>query len=71
MRKRLRRFHRVEGPKEPVCQVLEETGNHPNGVDIIDYFKSFSKESGIPYQNLINGTTSYVFSKASIMLAVC
>ena len=24
------------------------------GVDIIDYFKSLSEETGIPYQNLIN-----------------
>ena len=24
------------------------------GVDIIDYFKGMSEETGIPYQNLIN-----------------
>jgi len=24
------------------------------GVDIIDYFKAMSEETGIPYQNLIN-----------------
>ena len=40
--------------KNPFCKQLKKQVTIRMGVDIIDYFKSMSEETGIPYQNLIN-----------------
>jgi uncharacterized protein (DUF4415 family) len=39
------------------------------GVDVIDYFKELAKNSGIPYQNLINLYLSdCVYSRRTVQL---
>ena len=40
--------------KNPFSQQLKKQVTIRMGVDIIDYFKDMSEETGIPYQNLIN-----------------
>ena len=40
--------------KNPFSKQLKKQVTIRMGVDIIDYFKSMSEETGIPYQNLIN-----------------
>ena len=40
--------------KNPFAKQLKKQVTIRMGVDIIDYFKSMSEETGIPYQNLIN-----------------
>ncbi len=40
--------------KNPYASKLKKQVTIRMGVDIIEYFKELSKETGIPYQNLIN-----------------
>ena len=40
--------------KNPYAKHLKKQVTIRMGVDIIDYFKELAKETGIPYQNLIN-----------------
>jgi len=40
--------------KNPFAKQLKKQVTIRMGVDIIDYFKAMSEETGIPYQNLIN-----------------
>jgi uncharacterized protein (DUF4415 family) len=40
--------------KNPFAKQLKKQVTIRMGVDVIDYFKSMSEETGIPYQNLIN-----------------
>jgi predicted DNA binding CopG/RHH family protein len=43
-----------EGTKNPYIKKLKKTISIRLDNDIIEYFKSLSLETGIPYQNLIN-----------------
>jgi uncharacterized protein (DUF4415 family) len=47
-------FTKLKGRKNPFARRLKKQVTIRMGVDIIEYFKNLSKESGIPYQNLIN-----------------
>ena len=47
-------FSKMKGRKNPYSKSLKKHVTIRMGVDIIDYFKDMSAESGIPYQNLIN-----------------
>ena len=40
--------------KNPFAKRLKKQVTIRMGVDIIEYFKGMSEETGIPYQNLIN-----------------
>lgn len=40
--------------KNPFAKQLKKQVTIRMGVDVIDYFKNMSEETGIPYQNLIN-----------------
>jgi uncharacterized protein (DUF4415 family) len=44
----------LKGRRNPFAKRLKRQITIRMGVDIIDYFKKLSKETGIPYQNLIN-----------------
>lgn len=47
-------FTKMKGRKNPYAKMLKKQVTIRMGVDIIEYFKSLAKETGIPYQNLIN-----------------
>jgi uncharacterized protein (DUF4415 family) len=47
-------FSKMKGHKNPYAKRLKKQVTIRMGVDIIDYFKQMSEETGIPYQNLIN-----------------
>ena len=47
-------FSKMKGRKNPYAQRLKKQVTIRMGVDIIDYFKQMSENTGIPYQNLIN-----------------
>ena len=40
--------------KNPFAKQLKKQVTIRMGIDVIDYFKNMSEETGIPYQNLIN-----------------
>jgi len=40
--------------RNPYAKRLKKQITIRMGVDILDYFKTLAKETGIPYQNLIN-----------------
>jgi len=40
--------------KNPFSKQLKKQVTIRLGIDIIEYFKTMSEETGIPYQNLIN-----------------
>ncbi len=40
--------------KNPYAKHLKKQVTLRLGVDVIDYFKQLSTETGVPYQNLIN-----------------
>ena len=44
----------MKGRKNPYVKQLKKQITIRLGVDVIEYFKGLSKETGIPYQNLIN-----------------
>jgi uncharacterized protein (DUF4415 family) len=45
---------KLKGRKNPFARRLKKQVTIRMGVDIIEYFKNLARESGIPYQNLIN-----------------
>ncbi len=45
---------KMEKRKNPFAKQLKKQVTIRMGVDIIEYFKAMSEETGIPYQNLIN-----------------
>jgi len=45
---------KMKSRKNPYAKRLKKQVTIRLGVDIIDYFKELSAETGIPYQNLIN-----------------
>lgn len=44
----------LKGRKNPFSKQLKKQVTLRMGVDVIEYFKEMSHETGIPYQNLIN-----------------
>ena len=47
-------FANMKGRKNPYAKGLTKRVTLRLGVDVIDYFKQLAKETGIPYQRLIN-----------------
>ena len=47
-------FSKMKGRKNPYAKELKKQVTIRMGVDIIDYFKRMSEDTGIPYQKLIN-----------------
>ena len=47
-------FSKMKGHRNPYAKRLKKQVTIRMGVDIIDYFKGMSEETGIPSQNLIN-----------------
>jgi uncharacterized protein (DUF4415 family) len=47
-------FSKMKGRKNPYAKMLKKQVTIRMGVDIIEYFKQMSEDTGIPYQNLIN-----------------
>lgn len=47
-------LEKMEWRRNPYAKQLKKQITIRMGVDILDYFKSLSEETGIPYQNLIN-----------------
>ena len=47
-------FLEMKGRKNPYAKRLKKQVTIRMGIDIIEYFKRMSKDTGIPYQNLIN-----------------
>lgn len=47
-------FSKMEGQKNPYTSELKKQVTIKIGIDIIDYFKELSGETGIPYQSLID-----------------
>jgi len=47
-------FSKMKGRKNPYARRLKKLVTIRMGIDIIDYFKQRSQDTGIPYQNLIN-----------------
>ena len=45
---------KMKGRKNPYAKKLKKQITIRLGVDVIEYFKDLSVETGIPYQNLIN-----------------
>ncbi|MCG7853967.1 MAG: BrnA antitoxin family protein [Methanosarcinaceae archaeon] len=44
----------MKGHKNPFAKKLKKQITIRLGVDVLEYFKDLSQETGIPYQNLIN-----------------
>jgi uncharacterized protein (DUF4415 family) len=47
-------FSKMKGRKNPYVKRLKKQVTIRMGIDIIEYFKQMSEDTGIPYQNLIN-----------------
>lgn len=47
-------FSKVKGKKNPYIKYLKQPVTMRLDTDSVEYFKSLSEESGIPYQTLIN-----------------
>ncbi|MBW2701699.1 MAG: BrnA antitoxin family protein [Deltaproteobacteria bacterium] len=47
-------FSKMKGRRNPFAKLLKKQVTIRMGVDVIEYFKQLSEETGIPYQNLIN-----------------
>jgi len=47
-------FANMKGRKNPYAKKLKKQITIRIGVDVLEYFKELSEETGIPYQNLIN-----------------
>jgi len=47
-------FTNMTGRKNPYAKGLKKQVTLRLGVDVIEYFKQLAKETGIPYQQLIN-----------------
>lgn len=47
-------FSKMKGRKNPYAKQLKRQVTIRLGVDVLEYFKQLSEETGIPYQSLIN-----------------
>ena len=47
-------FAKMKGRKNPYTKHLKKQITIRVGVDVLEYFKDLSEDTGIPYQNLIN-----------------
>ena len=47
-------FSKMKGRKNPYAKQLKKQITIRVGVDVLEYFKTLAKETGVPYQNLIN-----------------
>jgi uncharacterized protein (DUF4415 family) len=47
-------FSKMKGRRNPFAKHLKKQVTIRMGVDVIEYFRQLSEETGIPYQNLIN-----------------
>ena len=47
-------FSKMKGRKNPYAKRLKKQVTIRLGVDVLKYFKDLARETGIPYQNLIN-----------------
>ncbi len=47
-------FSKMKSRKNPYAARLKKPVTIRLGEDVIDYFKSMAKDSGVPYQSLIN-----------------
>jgi uncharacterized protein (DUF4415 family) len=47
-------FTKMKGKKNPYIKYLKQPVTMRLDKDTVDYFKTLSEESGIPYQTLIN-----------------
>ena len=47
-------FAAMKGRRNPYASKLKKQVTIRLGVDVIEYFKGLSEETGMPYQNLIN-----------------
>ena len=47
-------FSKMKGKKNPYTKYLKQPVTMRLDVDSVEYFKSLSEKSGIPYQTLIN-----------------
>ena len=47
-------FGQMRGRRNPYTKQLKKQITIRLGVDVLEYFKGLSEETGIPYQNLIN-----------------
>jgi uncharacterized protein (DUF4415 family) len=47
-------FSKMKGRKNPYARILKKQVTLRLGVDVIQYFKRLAKETGVPYQNLVN-----------------
>ena len=47
-------FSKMKGEKNPYTTYLKQPVTMRLDVDSVEYFKSLSEQSGIPYQTLIN-----------------
>lgn len=47
-------FSKMKGKKNPYIKYLKQPVTIRLDTDSVDYFKTMSEESGIPYQTLIN-----------------
>ncbi len=45
---------KMKARKNPYAKQLKKQITIRLGVDVLDYFKDLARETGIPYQNLIN-----------------
>ena len=45
---------KMKARKNPYAKKLKKQITIRLGVDVLEYFKDLAKETGIPYQNLIN-----------------
>tara|TARA_R110001592_G_scaffold318604_1_gene595817 strand:- start:2496 stop:2714 length:219 start_codon:yes stop_codon:yes gene_type:complete len=47
-------FSKMKSRKNPYASKLKKPVTIRLGEDVIDYFKSMSEDTGVPYQSLIN-----------------
>jgi predicted DNA binding CopG/RHH family protein len=47
-------FSKMKGHKNPYARELKKQVTLRLGIDVIRYFKDLAKQTGMPYQNLIN-----------------
>ena len=47
-------FSKMKSRKNPYAKALKKQVTLRLGIDVIEYFKQLAKETGIPYQNLVN-----------------
>ena len=47
-------FAKLQGRKNPYAKLLKKQVTIRLSVSVLEYFRELAKETGIPYQNLIN-----------------